>query len=482
MKSKKLAVFTLGIMLLLFGTALVVPGQPDITPPRNLEATGYDGYVYLDWLAPAFGAERVTGYRIYRSLNPDIKQYYLSVGAGETSYRDEKVENGRTYNYWVTATYDDGRETDFSNGATATPLGASPPTTPRDLKGYPGDGRVLLDWDRPEDDGNSQITNYLIYRGPSSTELNLRYTEGVDSEFTDTDVINGNTYYYGVKARNSEGDSEMSNIVHVTPEEGISKPGAPRNLKALSGNGFVELYWEPPLDDGGSSIQSYRIERTDGFFRVFNTGEPVTFYSDETVINGVTYVYRVSAVNIQGEGLKSSEVTAVPSSTGIPGAVGDLTAEVDSGKVVLTWSELDTELDIVDYNVYRGPNERKITFLGNTGGSSEFEDNDVEGDGTYYYMVRAVSNEDKLGLMSNIESATVVEEERVDEGTGGFLLFALIALLIIVVALILVIVILKSKQEPSKESKGPDTEQNEGGSSYSEGRVDRFEDGEWGRP
>ena len=470
MDGKKIVVCLMLFVLMMSSISLVVHGQPELTPPRNLNAEGYDGYIDIDWRPPAIGGDRVDGYNIYRSLSSEDQQYFMTVDRYTQSYRDRDVINGRTYYYWVTAIYDVNRETEFSNGVSATPLGASIPTEPRNLKAYPGDSFVELDWNRPLNDGNSPIFEYIIYRGTSSDELVELETIGAVTDYMDNEVTNGITYFYGVKARNDVGDSEMSNIDSATPQEGIDTPEAPRNLKALSGNGFVELYWEPPLDDGGSAIQNYRIERDNGMRRFHNTDGDETFYHDDTVTNGITYVYRVSAVNVAGEGLKSSEVTAHPTSIGIPPGAGDLLAEAGLAGVSLTWSALETDINITSYNVYRGPNENRLRFIGETV-NTEFSDTGVETGTTYYYMVRAVTEDHKLGLKSNIDTATVIEMESPpdeDEENGvSFLFLGIIGLVIALMVIVIVLVILlKNKdkpkqpyQQPPQTPKQPEVEQ-----------------------
>ncbi len=471
-------------MLVIFSciVPLLASGQQELTPPRNLNANGYDGYIDLDWRPPAVGSDRVDSYNIYRSLSTGNQEYYTSVDRYTQSFRDQEVINGRTYHYWVTAVYDTTWETDFSNEATATPLGATTPTPPRELMIYPGDAFVELEWKPPEDDGNSAVKNYIIYRGTSTGNMQETYTIGTVTEFADTDVTNGIEYYYGVVARNDVGDSDLSNIESVTPMEGISTPSAPRDLRALSGNSFVELYWEPPLDDGGSAIQNYRIERINGNRRFYSTGDDTTFYHDENVANGISYVYRVSAVNVAGQGLISGEVTGTPTSLGIPTSVGDLLAEAHSNRIELTWSALETDLEITSYNVYRGPNANDLIYLTNTE-NTELTDTDVESGTTYYYMVRAVSEDDKLGLESNIDTATIYEAqppaEETENGSGLFL-FGIIGLLIVLVVVIIALVILlKKRQQPkepksqpqyqqtqSEQSPSPPTTQNQSSKSY----------------
>ncbi len=495
MSVKKIIVAVTALVIIAGCMNLPVTGQqPDVTAPRNLRATGYDGYVQLEWQAPAFGGERVNEYRIYRSLS-DQKFYYTSVGSNTHSLRDDDVENGRTYYYWVTAIYDEDRETGFSNEATATPVGISPPTPPKNLRAYQGNIEVQLKWEAPDDDGGAMIMNYHIYRGPSSDELEMRYIVGTTGEYSDKEVVNGQTYYYGVKAVNDRGASDISNIVSATPSADITVPSAPRNLRTLVGNRLIELYWEPPLDDGGSPIQSYRIERTSEQpgqqHRIFNS--EYAFYSDDSVTNYETYTYNVRAVNIEGRGPSSNEVMATPTMVGIPPSIGDLDAQASSNGIYITWSEPDTEVVITSYNLYRGRSEDDMVFLTNIIGSTHFEDHLVEGGKTYYYMVRTVS-EDKLSLESNIDSATVRESYSPTEDDDGKIglpfLALLIGLLVAIVVIVFIFAFLKKKQKPTAsepitdkgwqhEPEKTNFQETEADSSTHKDTIERKEDDEW---
>jgi len=97
-------------------------------------------------------------------------------------------------------------------------------------------------------------------------------------------------------------------------------PTEPQNLVATAGDGRVTLSWSAPRSDGGSAITNYRIYR-----RTSSTSQSliatvgnVLSYTDTSVTNGVTYYYQVSAVNSVGEGPKSNEASATPTSTPQP--------------------------------------------------------------------------------------------------------------------------------------------------------------------
>jgi len=93
-------------------------------------------------------------------------------------------------------------------------------------------------------------------------------------------------------------------------------PGVPVGFSVTAGDGYVELAWSEPADDGGSDITGYRIYRgimEDGLGIV----EDITdmHYTDTGLQNGQTYYYAVSALNAEGEGEKTEIVEATPESS-----------------------------------------------------------------------------------------------------------------------------------------------------------------------
>ncbi len=87
----------------------------------------------------------------------------------------------------------------------------------------------------------------------------------------------------------------------------VTVPDAPTGLTASTSGSTVTLSWTAPLDDGGSAIAGYRIERADPgsstwSTEVTNTGNTDTA-RDVTLPSGVeARQYRVSAINAQGTG------------------------------------------------------------------------------------------------------------------------------------------------------------------------------------
>ena len=97
----------------------------------------------------------------------------------------------------------------------------------------------------------------------------------------------------------------------------VKTPSAPRDLLATPGDGYVNLMWIAPSDDGGSPITNYKIYRgtTSGEGTLLALVGNVVTYTDNDVTNNQKYYYQVSAVNSVGEGEKSNEEDATPTPT-----------------------------------------------------------------------------------------------------------------------------------------------------------------------
>ncbi|MBN1844952.1 MAG: fibronectin type III domain-containing protein, partial [Sedimentisphaerales bacterium] len=79
-----------------------------------------------------------------------------------------------------------------------------------------GPQQLIVKWDDPNYDGGLPIEGYVIYRGPSVAELSLReQVAGNVHEYVDTEVLNGQTYFYAVSAVNGFGEGELCPAVQA---------------------------------------------------------------------------------------------------------------------------------------------------------------------------------------------------------------------------------------------------------------------------
>lgn len=104
-----------------------------------------------------------------------------------------------------------------------------------------------------------------------------------------------------------------------------STPQAPTSLSATSAStSQINLSWSAPSNVGVTPITGYKITRgldgiTFGTIVSADTGTTTTSYSDTGLAVGVTYYYKVQAINSYGVGTLSSSASAVPTAPSVGG-------------------------------------------------------------------------------------------------------------------------------------------------------------------
>src|SRR5216684_8819409 len=136
----------------------------------------------------------------------------------------------------------------------------------------------------------------------------------------------------------------------------ISPPGAPTALTATAGNASISLSWTAPASNGGASITGYNVLRstTSGAETALSSGVFGTAFTDSTVRNGNTYIYKVTAVKSVGPGPPSNEASATPAPT-VPSAPQNLVAVAGNSGVALSWAAPASNggAPVTSYNVLR---------------------------------------------------------------------------------------------------------------------------------
>ena len=378
--------FGLGTMSRIFNiTIFTRPG-----PPLNLTAAPSHLRVTLRWDRPeSDGGMPSLSYRVYRGRTPDQLATIGTVDS--TTYIDLAVENDVGYHYQVTAINGVG-EGSPSALAFAVPTGV--PSAPMDLRIVEGNRLLTLQWNAPEEEGATPIEFYRVLRGiePGTLEALLEVPAST-LVLGDDRVTVGQVYFYCIVAVNQAGGGARSDLVSGTP---WGVPREPLNLAATVGDGMVNLTWEPPASDGGRSISLYTVYRwregsTPSTFLVAATA---TWYEDSDVVNGVTYVYAVSASNVAGEGPRFLTITATPRAPPtVPGEPQGLVAKAVGGEMLLTWKApvSDGGSSILGYIVYRGNGTDDMVLLAVVGDVLEYRDSDIKRGKVYEYRVAGVN-------------------------------------------------------------------------------------------
>ena len=116
-------------------------------------------------------------------------------------------------------------------------------------------------------------------------------------------------------------------ILRITPDvstapparppdgDGPSAPDAPENLTVVGGDGLAVLRWNAPENDGGAEITDYEY-RNDRDNPWISTGSTNTTHTVSGLVNGVTYIFQVRAVNSIGKSSASNQAEVTPEVTG----------------------------------------------------------------------------------------------------------------------------------------------------------------------
>ena len=315
-----------------------VPIAPSV--PRDLVAIGGNASAVLSWVAPTTSnGNEVTDYLVqYSSNNGANWTTFVDGVSASTSATVTGLANSTVYLFRISAVSSAGTS-DPSSTATAT-IGI--PGAPSSLLPTALNTSIRLTWSAPVLTGGSAITDYVIeYSSDAGANYSV-FADGLSTSLsaTITGLTNGTSYLFRVKAVNTIGTGPASGVISAIPWS-VAVTSAPRDV-VISTVSLEQLVvrWTAPLTDGGSSVVDYIIEYST------NAGVSWTLFADNFtpntsvtvtgLINGTSYIFRVSAVNGAGtSAVSASSAAAAPGVPSEPCCVDD--AQIGPGYVAIRW-------------------------------------------------------------------------------------------------------------------------------------------------
>lgn len=189
-----------------------VPQDPPAAP-TSLGATAVAcDQVNLAWTD---NADNEDSFVIERSTDGSNYSILASVGANVTAYADTAAAGDTTYYYKVKAT-NTGGSSAYSNvaNATTTTCPLNPPAAPSITTVEAKKRKLNVYW---ADNSNNE-TGFYVYRGLTSTNLDLVATVGANTTaIADSGLVSGVTYFYKVCAFNNDGET-CSSVASGTPK------------------------------------------------------------------------------------------------------------------------------------------------------------------------------------------------------------------------------------------------------------------------
>jgi fibronectin type 3 domain-containing protein len=270
--------------------------------PTGVMATAGNAQVSLTWTAGA----NATSYNVKRSATTG-GPYTTVSSPTAASFTDTGLTNGTAYFYVVSAANSAGASANSAE-ATAKPTApAQAPAIPTGLTATASNGQVNLAWS-----ASASATSYNVKRSTTTGGPYTKISSPATTNFTDTGLTNGTTYFYVVSAVNATGESANSAQASATPVAPTQAPATPTGLTANAGNAQVLLTW-----NASAGAISYHLKRsTTAGGPYTQVAAPTTAnFTDTGLTNGTTYFYVVSALNSVGESGNSAQASATPVNT-----------------------------------------------------------------------------------------------------------------------------------------------------------------------
>ena len=315
--------------------------------PRNFSATQTGiGEVELTWDAHPYPLT-VTGYEYNQDDGGGVSNWINIEGSdsGTVSHTVTGLTAVPIYTFAVHAVNSAGSTESDSRSLKLSKA----PAAPDSFSAVAGDGQVWLGWRSPAD---FTISGYE-YRQKEGTDAfgewtNIPGSRAGSTFHIVTGLSNGTSYTFQVRAVNAAGESGSSGEQSATPATASSAPVKPEGFAARqTGVGQVELTWE--ASSNPLNVTGYEFRRDNGSWTTIpNSDHSTVSHSVTGLTQGVTYTFRVRAVN--GVSSDSQSVTVVAK----PAAPRPFAAEAGDTQVRLTWDDPDNA-SITKYQLWQFP-------------------------------------------------------------------------------------------------------------------------------
>ncbi len=338
--------------------------------PSNLIATAQSAtQIDLNWTD---NSNNETGFKLERKVGVSgAWSQIATVGTNQTTYSNTGLTAGTSYYYRVRA-YNSYGDSDYSSETIV-------PASPSNLFAMAVSATMIsLTWT----DNASNETGFVVQRKTTGSWQNLSQLNSNSTNFNDSGLAPGVSYYYRVYAYSPRGTSWYSNEAIV--------PASPNNLTTtVVSSSMIALNWV----DYASNESGFVVQRktTGSWQNHSQLSANSTNFNDSGLASGVTYYYRVNAFTSTGASWYTNEANAAPSS--IPDPPSNLFAVAQSAtQIDLSWT--DNSNNESGFKL-----ERKIGIVGewleiSTVGANQtyYINTDLVEGTSYSYRVRAYNS------------------------------------------------------------------------------------------
>ena len=398
-------------------TTADVPGAP-----TNVNADAGHQQITVSWGPPSNdGGSPVTGYTVqWKSGTQDWSdtERRASKGAADRSHTITGLTAATGYSVRVVAANVAGSTASSAISATTTDVAGAP----TNVKAAAGHLQITVSWGPPSNDGGSPVTGYTVQWKSGTqdwSDSERRASKGAgDRSHTITGLTQATEYSVRVVAVNDAGRTSSDTVIAKTADV----PGAPSNVRLTSGNEFLNVNWNAPGNDGGSSITGYAVQWKSGTQdwsvseRVVQKGGSDRSHTISALANGTEYSVRVLATNAAGTGEPSDAASDRPRT--LPGPPTNVVVDFGNVSLSVSWSApQDTGgVDIIGYRVqWKENSEGWDAASSSTANFSPYVIENLE-NGTMYDV--RVQSQNSVGFSSDSSVVSNAPRTVPDEPTG----------------------------------------------------------------
>ena len=335
----------------------------NVTPKITDAQALYSGN-YIKWKKVTYA----DFYRVYRKQ--EGSSYEKLADVTKLEFTDKTAVRGEKYIYTIRAFDEDCYSKRNKNGVDLVYL--APPKF-KDLPETLEDNKIRFSWEAVKG-----AKKYRVYRKTADAKKYTRLATVSASvlEYTDkTTKVDGETYYYAVKAVNGTNAGILSSKYAITLF-GVKKPIAYCVGEAAT------IKWNPVED-----ATDYKLfkKNSEGQWDLLYSGTDVQEIVDENVSTGNKYIY---SLVIEKDGQYSSfDTTGVTAYCLAEPKISSIKSSSDNS-VYIKWGAVD---GATKYNIYRESPFEGYKLVGTTTKTSFYDKTDKDSNYFYTYYVEAAN-------------------------------------------------------------------------------------------
>ncbi|MFM6963002.1 MAG: fibronectin type III domain-containing protein [Micrococcales bacterium] len=269
-----------------------------------------DGTLHLAWSVPADnGGAAITGYKIQRL---EAGAWVNKATSNTNALNVPREAPGTVWQYRVIATNSVG---DSLPGPASVNIQVpfAKASAPQNFTAIDNGSFVTASFTAPADLGGGTVGYYavLVSKDGGATWINIGTTPGLTvNVYRPT---KGQTWQYRVVAVTQPGPGDVSTTISIAAA--MTVPGSTSSSVTFAADGSINLVWYASLDNGGSPIVGYKVEKS---FDATTWSTVTTTPGNQLALNlprenpGVRVYFRVSAINAIGIGATYASSIMVP--------------------------------------------------------------------------------------------------------------------------------------------------------------------------